>query len=117
MGFSHPMTCLNIRTNWSLTMSKKENIQIDDPYEVIHKKFEQSSSEALPVYSEDGFVGILEKTYTLIKYKDKIEKINKKIEGQSDLKESILHNLYHEVNTAQPDFGFYECPFGNRAER
>jgi hypothetical protein len=80
-------------------MSKKENIQIDDPYEVIYKKFEQSSSEALPVYCEDGFVGILEKTYTLVKFKDKIEKINKKIEGQSDLKESILHNLYHEVRT------------------
>jgi K+-sensing histidine kinase KdpD len=80
-------------------MSKKEVIQIDDPYEVIHKKFKQSSSEALPVYSEDGFVGVLEKTYTLIKYKDKIEEINKKFEGQSDLKESILHNLYHEVRT------------------
>jgi len=80
-------------------MSKKDNIQIDDPYEVIHKKFEQSLSEALPVYSKDVFVGILEKTYTLIKYKDKIEQINKKLEGHSDLKESILHNLYHEVRT------------------
>lgn len=80
-------------------MSKKENVQMEDSFDVMREKFKQSSSEALPVYSEDLFIGVLEKTNILIKCKNEIDEINKRKKGHSEFKESLLHNLYHEIRT------------------
>jgi light-regulated signal transduction histidine kinase (bacteriophytochrome) len=80
-------------------MTKKESIQLDDSSDIVKLKFKQSHTEALPVYDKDLFLGILEKTQILIKFKNIIDDFQIKSSACPELKTSLLHNLYHEIRT------------------
>lgn len=80
-------------------ISPKETILTSDSFEIIYRKFKRSKSEALPVYDNVKFLGILEVSQIWGLLNRSMEEYKKDVKKFGELKTSLLHNLYHEIRT------------------
>lgn len=80
-------------------LTPKEIIQTDDTFTEIVRKFYQTPSEALPVFQDETFVGILEKSSAIQKFKYQMDDYQRESEISQEVKTEFLHNLSHEIRT------------------
>jgi light-regulated signal transduction histidine kinase (bacteriophytochrome) len=80
-------------------ISPKEAILTSDSFDIIYRKFKRSKSEALPVYNNEKFLGILEVSQIWGLLNKSMEDYKKDVKKFGELKTSLLHNLYHEIRT------------------
>jgi signal transduction histidine kinase len=80
-------------------LTPKEIIQADDSFAELVNKFEKTPSEALPVFRQLEYVGILEKGTTTMKLKSQIDDFHNELLVSRKAKKEFFQNLSHEVRT------------------
>jgi K+-sensing histidine kinase KdpD len=80
-------------------LTPKEVIRTDDTFVDIFGKFRKTPSEALPVFFEDRFIGIIEKNCALEKLKIKVDELYNESVVSQGVKTAFMHNLSHEIRT------------------
>ena len=80
-------------------LTPKEIIYTDDSFITMLGKFEQTPSEALPVFRHGACLGVLEKSTVIRKLKSGIEDFRKASKNTGKDKTEFLHNLSHELRT------------------
>ncbi|MEA4841400.1 MAG: histidine kinase dimerization/phospho-acceptor domain-containing protein [Bacteroidales bacterium] len=80
-------------------LSKKERVRPGDSFAEVYGKFSKTPSEALPVFHENEFIGIIEKDCALQKLKYRVDELYKASVISKEVNAAFLHNLSHEVRT------------------
>ncbi len=80
-------------------LTETEHITNNDSIPSIIDKFNKSHCPALPLFSEDNFIGILEKRNIIDGLSIKINELHNKSLISERLKYNFLSNLSHEVRT------------------
>lgn len=77
----------------------KGRIQTDDSLRDLIGKFEKTPSEALPVFRQGEYIGILEKNHAIKKLKCRLDDFRKESLIAQKVKTSFLQNVSHEIRT------------------
>ena len=80
-------------------MTKKSRIYPDDSFAEVFDKFNKTPSEALPVFNENEFLGLIEKSCAIENLKKRIDELYEDALTSNDVKTAFLHNLSHELRT------------------
>lgn len=80
-------------------ISTKAQIQPGDNFADVFGKFRKTPSEALPVFHENEFIGIVEKSVAFQKLKNKMDELRKAAVISKEFQTVFLYNLSHEVRT------------------
>ena len=80
-------------------LTPKRIIHTNDSFIELVSKFDQTPSEALPVFQNEEYLGILEKSSAIKKLKFTIDELRKELILSQKAKNEFLHNLSHEVRT------------------
>ncbi|MFA6334575.1 MAG: histidine kinase dimerization/phospho-acceptor domain-containing protein [Bacteroidales bacterium] len=100
LGILTPLDILNRPHNLVIDcLTPKEIVQTSDSVVEIFGKFNTALSEALPVFQEEIFLGILEKSCALEKLKSQVDKLYRESIISQEVKTAFLRNLSHEVRT------------------
>jgi len=80
-------------------LTSKDTVSTEDSPVEVFGKFNKNNSEALPVFKDGKFKGVLEKGCVLEKLKTQVDKLYKEYVISQQIKTSFLHNLSHEIRT------------------
>lgn len=80
-------------------LTPKGIIQTDDSFSILVGKFEKTPSEALPVFQQGKYMGILEKSDAIKKLKYRLDDFRKESMIAMKIKTAFLQNVSHEIRT------------------
>ena len=80
-------------------LTPKGIIQTDDSFGALVGKFENTPSEALPVFQHGKYLGILEKNDAIKKLKYRLDDFRKESMISQKIKAAFLQNISHEIRT------------------
>ncbi len=80
-------------------LTPKGIIQTDDSFGALVGKFENTPSEALPVFQQGNYLGILEKNDAIKKLKYRLDDFRKESLISKRIKAAFLQNISHEIRT------------------
>lgn len=80
-------------------LTPKGIIQTDDSFGALVGKFENTPSEALPVFQHGEYLGILEKNDAIKKLKYRLDDFRKELMISQKIKAAFLQNISHEIRT------------------
>ncbi len=80
-------------------LTNKEIIQINDTLNEILLKFNKISTDALAVYDDDNFLGILEKNIAIKILADKLNQLSNEAIFSNEARKSLIRNLAQDVKS------------------
>jgi K+-sensing histidine kinase KdpD len=80
-------------------LTPKEILQTNDTFIELAVKFEKTPSEALPVFQDGEYLGILEKNDLIKKLKSRMDDLHEELIISQNVKTAFLQILSHEVRT------------------